>query len=604
MKLCILDGEIVDGTGAPAFPGDLVIEDQKIAAVAPRGQADCAGADLVLRVPGRTVIPGLIDLHAHADLTMPQYPAMENYLVQGITTLSVGHCTLGLAPIDTWYMAQCADDKALRRLGLASRNGYDPYGSIVVKTEEMRRAAGPALGFELDWTDYAGFLDHMRREGVGCNFRGYVSYGLIRLQAMGEDWRRPATAAEIAAMRDLLRRELAGGAYGMDCGFDYVPDAYAPPEEVAQVAQVLREFDAVLEAHTQNTQRRYGREWPDYRCSQGIRELLEIGKAADVRVHVSHIPNDFHAGKSGPGARAAAEQSARDILQMLEDYKAQGVRVTWDVIPPDCMSMLYYPQLASFFAPLVEEAGGMTPFAARLRTDGAFEAWILERIAQKDLDAVCSIFPPFRRCLSDPEGESTGAVRITRSACAEAQGRTVGELARRWGMTQAQTLLEVLKRDPAAYYYRVSKAATFGGEDVFLASPDAAVGLDSTASDLSGNNAPYGYPEDSCPPNNFNAMVKFLTETPLPFEQAVYKASGRSADILGLQDRGRLRAGNFADVAVLDRRVLAPVIDPARPGTGPRGVEYVLANGVFAVLQGRPTHSRSGQVLRRGREAD
>jgi len=497
-------------------------------------------------------------------------------------------------------MGQCMDDRALRALGRGRSSGYDPYGSVIVETEAMRRVAGETLGFELDWSDYAGFLDHMERAGVGCNFRGYVSYGLIRLHAMGEDWKRPATAPEIAAMQALLRRELQGGAYGMDCGFDYVPDAYAPPEEVAQVARVLQEYDAVLEAHTQNTPNRYGRADPGYRCSQGIRELLEIGRTAGVRVHISHIPNDAHAGKGGDVS--ASEQSARDILRMLEEYKAQGVRVTWDVIPPDCMSMLYYPQLSSFFAPLVNEAGGMAAFSRRLRADAAFAPWILRRIAEKDLDAVCNIFPPFRRFLSDPEGESTGAVRITRSSCAEAAGKTVSELARRWGLTQAQTLLEVLRRDPAAYYYKPNKAATFGGENIFLASPDAAVGLDSTAADFSCNAAPYGYPEDSCPPNNFNAMVKYLTETPLPFEQAVRKASGRSAEILGLRGRGCIREGYFADLAVLDRGALAPVIDPARPCTAPRGVEHVLVNGVFAVLCGRPTHSRAGQVLRRGRD--
>ncbi|MDO5423797.1 MAG: hypothetical protein Q4F41_08740 [Eubacteriales bacterium] len=559
---------------------------------------DFQQADIVLSARGKLVLPGLIDMHSHADVTMPAYPAMENYLVQGITTLSVGHCSMGLCPIDHWYASQCLEEPALKALGCASKNGYDPGKPIVVRTEEMRRVAGRTLGFEIDWTTYEEFLNHMEKEGVGCNFRGYVSYGMLRLQAMNGDCERSATEEEIREMQRLLRRELDGGAYGMDCGFDYMPDLYATPEEVAKVAEVLKEYDGVLEAHTQHGTSRYGKEQPDHTAKDGIRELIEIGRKAGVRVHISHLPNDF-LGAPAIDAEKSRE-SSREILEMIEAYKRMGVSVTWDVIPPNCMSMLSYPQLASFFAPLLTEEGGITPFVERLRRDKAYEAWILDCVETKQLDKIANIFPPFRRFLSDPQGERTSAIQIIRSACPEIQGKTLGELSEEWQLPNVQVILEILKRDPKAFYHSSHAPSVSGGEEVYLASPDASVGFDSTAADFSYNIAGYDFPLDTCPPNNFNAMIKYLKETTLPFEQAVYKASGHSADILGLKNRGRLLAGNYADVVILNPKTLEPAKDYAEPTKGPKGVDYVLVNGVFAVVDGRATHARSGKILRRG----
>lgn len=609
MKIMIANGMIVDGSGAQAFEGDLLIEGEKIVGVLPADSTDQSNtldsaaardqfrreADLVINAAGCFVTPGLFDMHSHADVTMPAYPAMENYLVQGITTLNTGHCTMGLAPIDKWYATQCLEEPALKLLGKASTNGYDPGKPIVVKTEEIRPAINRKLGFTLDWTTYGEFLDHMRKEGVGCNFRGQVSFGMIRQQAMDGDCERSATPEEIQEMKRLLKRAMDGGAYGMDCGFDYMPDLYATPEEVGEVAKVLLDYDGVLEAHTQHSPSRYGKNWPEHTAQDGIRELLEIGKKIGVRVHISHLPNDVMG--SATIDMEVSIRSAKNVLAMIEDYKKEGVRVTWDVIPPNCMSMLYYPQLAHFFAPLVIEEGGITPFVEKLRSDSAYEAWILECVEKKELDKIANIFPPFRRFLNDPEGQRTGEIEITRSCCGDIHGKTLGELAEKWQMPRAKVILEILKRDPQAFYHSSHVPSFTGGEETYLDSPDASVGFDSVAADFQYNIAEYDFPLDTCPPNNFNCMVKYLTETRLPFEQAIYKASGRCADILRISDRGRLLPGNFADVVIMDREKLEPCIDWAEPRTAPKGIEYVLVNGEFAVVAGKPTHNRNGRVL-------
>lgn len=597
MDILIKNGEIIDGSGADRYPGEIWIKDDRIYKIGPQlcGEFPME-TGTVIDAKGRLVLPGLIDMHSHADVTMPAYPGMENYLIQGITTLSVGHCSMGLAPIDKLYASQCLEDLAYQAIGQGSANGYNPGKPIVAKTCELRPVFKETLGFELDWTTWGEFMEHMRKEGIGCNIRGYVSFGLIRLQAMNGDCARSATPEEIEEMRRLLTRELEGGAHGMHCGFDYMPDLYATPEEVAMVAEALKPYGGILEAHTQHSPFRYGKEWPEHKASDGIREFLEIGKMAGVPVHISHMPDDCL------GAAVidmeASEASARAILKMVHEYEENGLKVTFDVIPPDCMSMIYYPQMASFFMPLLLKEGGITPFSARLSEDGNYRAWILECIRKKRLDEVCNIFPTFRRFLSDPEGKRTREIVVTQTKIPGVTGKTLGELADAWNKSVPEVILDILADDPAAYYHSSHVPSLSGGEDVFLADPQASVGFDSVAAGFDYNVAGPDFPLDTCPPNDYNCMVKYLTQNKLPrFEDAVYKASGRSADILGLKDRGRLGVGMKADVVILNPKTLAINIDFVEPRQAPSGIEMVFVNGVPAVKDGKVTGARAGAVL-------
>ena len=597
MDILIENGVIIDGSGQDRYTGNLWIRDTMIYKISPEPFKEFPREKgRVIDARGLYVIPGLIDMHSHADVTMPAYPGMENYLAQGVTTLSVGHCSMGLAPIDMLYASQCLEDRAYQAIGQGSLNGYNPGNPIVAETKALRPVFKDTMGFELDWTTWGEFMAHMKKAGVGCNIRGYVSFGMIRLQAMKGDCARSATPAELEEMRRLLTRELEDGAHGMHCGFDYMPDLYATPKEVAEVARVLKDYGGVLEAHTQHSPSRYGKEWPEHKAKDGIRELMDIGKAAGVAVHISHIPDDCLGAAQLD--EKASEASAREILAMIHDYQKDGLEVTFDVIPPNCMSMLYYPQMASFFMPLLMKEGGMTPFSRRLHEDEAYRQWILDGIQEKRLDEVCNIFPTFRRFLSDPEGERTRAIVVTKTTLPGVTGKTLGELSGLWEMSVPEVILSILEKDVEAFYHSSHVPSLSGGENVFLEDREACVGFDSVAADFNYNVAGPDFPLDTCPPNNYNFMVKYLLESPLPrLEDRIYKASGRSADILGLCDRGRLREGMKADVVLLNPRTLATAIDFAEPRRAPSGIEMVFVNGTAAVDGGALTGARAGNIL-------
>src|SRR5688572_30281418 len=94
MRLLIRDALLVDGTGAAATPGDLLIEDEHIAEL---GQTSLA-PDEVIDARGLVVAPGFIDVHSHSDFTLPGEPEAHGKVMQGVTTEVIGNCGLGLFP--------------------------------------------------------------------------------------------------------------------------------------------------------------------------------------------------------------------------------------------------------------------------------------------------------------------------------------------------------------------------------------------------------------------------------------------------------------------------------------------------------------------------
>ena len=116
----------------------------------------------------------------------------------------------------------------------------------------MRPAFKEAYGEELDWTTYGEFLDHMRRVGTGANVATVCGQSLIRLQAMGLDYKRPATEEEICAQEEMLREAMDGGALGLGLGLDYQPSLYASHEELVRLMRVVKERDGIVTAHTRH----------------------------------------------------------------------------------------------------------------------------------------------------------------------------------------------------------------------------------------------------------------------------------------------------------------------------------------------------------------
>ena len=191
----ITGGRVFDGTGNPAAYADVAIRGGSIAAV---GRLNGAKAKRVIDAKGKVIVPGFIDLHSHADRGLTSEDrrrrAALNLVSQGITTVVV-----------------------------------NPDGGGPWPLSEQRAA--------------------MERLGVGPNVALMTGHGTVRRQVMKDDFRRPATAAEIRQMRELVRRGMEEQAFGLSAGLEYVPAIWSTTEELVELVREIVPYGGAYIAH-------------------------------------------------------------------------------------------------------------------------------------------------------------------------------------------------------------------------------------------------------------------------------------------------------------------------------------------------------------------
>lgn len=191
--LLIVDGTIVDGSGAPAYAGDLAIVGDEIVKI---GDLNGATAIRVIDASGLTVSPGFIDLHTHADRNIIENHGAENYLHQGVTTLLAGNC--GNSPVNL-----------------------------------------------------PGYIQTIEETGIALNLGLLIGHNSVRAEVMANDNRLP-TALEQAQMESLVEAAMKAGAFGLSTGLIYLPGTYSETGEVIALAKVAAAQGGIYASHIRN----------------------------------------------------------------------------------------------------------------------------------------------------------------------------------------------------------------------------------------------------------------------------------------------------------------------------------------------------------------
>ncbi|MCJ7837508.1 amidohydrolase family protein [Cuneatibacter sp. NSJ-177] len=572
--LLIQNARIYDGSGKPPFPGDIGVTGGIISQIGPSLPSP---ARRTIDAAGRCVTPGFIDMHSHADLSIVQYPDAESLLGQGITTVFCGHCGMGMAPVGPYWKSQNDDLFAMDDiLPFASVSSY-PGMTPACETEKLRPAYRKRFGVEMDWTTFRSYQEKLTRMGVGVNLAMEVGLQQIRQQTLGLTCNRPADRQEILRMEELVQEAMEAGAFGLSIGYDYTPDMYAGEEELLRLAALVKQYDGIVSAHTRNGKSGC----PDWQGIDGIREFLALGQKTGVRVHISHIQPGFRAPLLD---QSLQDESARRTLEVLDEYRNQGVRVTWDALHPDASSIYYFPELCSFLTYYIMECGGKSRFREKL-TEPSYRSFLAGQIRQGNH----ILFPRF------PKDRP-----ITRCQNPQALGKTVENLAEDSGCSPEEQVLQIIMKDMDTCIRPLRAFEQAPGSELFWRREDAVIGTDNCAFPYDYEGRPKDLPAFRSTPEAYGGIVHFLKRSQdLPMEQTIRKLTGNAAALLGLRDRGLLKPGFCADLVMLDPERLDPCYGEIDPRQKPAGLDYVIVNGKIAVDHQVHTHVRSGRILSR-----
>ncbi len=388
-----------------------------------------------------------------------------------------------------------------------------------------------------------------------------VGHNTLRLMVMGMENRAPS-AAELNAMIALLEDGLKAGALGMSSGLFTSPGAYARPDEMIALGHVLKKHNAGYFTHLRDESNQ---------VLDSVEEAIDVARQCGVHVEIVHFKCS---GMDNWGKAATA-------LQMIADARASGLDVDCDAYPYAAGSNPLKNLLPQWV-----QAGGVEAMLKRLREPES-RARIAADIARDGLNNWGRI--PNWDC-----------VQISISPnLPQYAGKTIGAIAKERGADPVDALCDYLADDKGATRVLVTSISEDDITEI-VRSRTALVGSDGNCV------ATYGTVSQGMPHPRFYGTFPRIVghyvreKNALPLEAAIHKMTGGTARALKLKDRGLLREGFRADVAMFDPadfRDRATYADPHQYPTGAR--TSVIVNGMMVVENASHTGALPGKVLRR-----
>jgi N-acyl-D-amino-acid deacylase len=524
----IRGGTVYDGTGGKPFVADVAVQGDRIARIAPHIKGYAATE---INARGKAVSPGFINMLAHPEESLLVDHRALSDLVQGVTLEVMGEDSMGpLSPaMKTVMTAQQGD-----------------------------------LKYPVDWTTLGQYLDGLQKRGVSPNVAAFVGAGTVRENLFLGDSTQP-DAAQLDAMRVLVRQAMEEGALGVTTALIYAPNTFAKPPELIALAKESARCGGMYIAHIRSEGDRF---------LEAVDETVEIARASGAPAEIYHFKQS---GQDNWGKLDAA-------ITRIEAARKSGVRITADMYT-------YVAGATGLDAsmPTWVQDGGYDAWVARLKDPVIRAPVVAEMLNRHPAD--------WENLLGASGPEGALLLSFKNPALKPYTGKTLAEVARLRGVTPQEAAIELVIEDGT----RVGVAYFLMSEDNLrreVALPWMSFGSDEAAPApegdfLKSHNHPRAY-------GNFaRVLAKYVREEHrLTLAEAIRKLSGAPAQVLSLKDRGLLKSGYFADVVVFDPATIqdhATFEEPAQLATG---VEQVLVNGGFALRNGKATRAPTGRVVR------
>ncbi len=419
------------------------------------------------------------------------------------------------------------------------------------------------IKYDITWKTLAGYLQYLEKHGVSCNVASFIGATTIRENVIGFDDKAP-TPAQLEEMRALVRQEMEAGALGIGSSLIYPPAFYAKTPELIELCKVAAQYQGKYISHMRSE---------GNQLLQAFDELARISREAHIPAEVYHI--------KALGRKNWDKMDA--LLARIEAARKEGLKITADMYTYTAGGT----GLDSCLPPWTED-GGFPALLKRLRDPETRKKIAAEVKVDSDKweNLYLAAGSPDRIILCDFKSEKLKPLA----------GKSLAEIAKMRGKDPIETIMDLLSEDES----RIGTMYFLMSEENLkkkIAKPWISFGSDEASQ------APEGVflkavPHPRAYGNFARVLSKYVREEKIiTLSEAVRRLSALPATNLGLDHRGFIKEGMFADIVVFDPATVADHATYEKPRQYATGVKDVFVNGAEVLKDGEHTGAKPGRAL-------
>ena len=439
----------------------------------------------------------------------------------------------------------------------------ESMGPVNDRVREHKISEQTDIKYDISWDTLAEYLQYLEKRGISCNVASFIGATTIREYVLGyED--KPPTPEQLDEMRELVRKEMEAGALGIGTSLIYPPAFYAKTEELIELCKVAAKYQGKYISHMRSE---------GNQLFEALDELLRIARDANIPAELYHI-------------KAAGKKNwpkEDELLARIERAQRDGLKITADMYTYIAAGT----GLDACLPPWTED-GGYPALFKRLRDPATREK--IKAEVQVDSDKWENLY------LTAGSPDKILLVGFKSEKLKPLTGKTLAEVAKMRGKDPIDTAMDLIAEDESrisTVYYVMSEEnvkkelqkpwISFGSDEASQA-PDPPF--------TKSNPHPRAY-------GNFARVLgKYVRdEKVLPMSDAIHRLSGLPATNLGLDRRGFLKEGMFADVVVFDPATITDHATFEKPHQYATGMKHVFVNGVQVIKNGEHTGAKPGRAL-------
>jgi N-acyl-D-amino-acid deacylase len=439
----------------------------------------------------------------------------------------------------------------------------ESMGPVNDRVREVMLKQQADIKYDIKWNTLAEYLQFLEKRGISCNVASFVGATTIRANVIGFDDRAP-TPQELDQMRELVRKEMEAGALGIGTSLIYPPAFYAKTEELIELCKVAAKYKGKYISHMRSE---------GNQLFEAFDELVRIAREANIPAEVYHI-------------KAAGQKNwpkVDGLLARIEKAQREGLNIRANMYTYTAAGT----GLDACFPPWTED-GGYEALFKRLRDPATREK--IKAEVSVDSDKWENLY------LAAGSPDKILLVGFKSDKLKPLTGKTLAEVTKMRGKDPIDTAMDLVAEDES----RISTVYFLMSEENVkkeLAKPWISFGSDE-ASQAPEPPFTKSNPHPRAYGNFARVLGKYCRdEKIISLPEAIRRLSAQPATNLGLDHRGLLKEGMFADVVVFDPATITDHATFEKPHQYATGMKHVFVNGAQVIKDGEHTGAKSGRAL-------